>query len=170
MKTSGVVHKYTHMLKTTWLILLTGLISGVMTSFMEIGLSTVTTDGVSIPYDIIESMGLDASALNYQTNGQVGLWEILTGLYIFSILASIVYCAFSIKFNVITACHGMLYSLSLFLIFYVIVLPAIGWIPVIWESTFDNLITVVVVTLLWGWTLEVFRYYFVSHLSLHESL
>lgn len=137
--------------------IITGLISGMVKSGSEGFMPPRTPDRIAPPVKMISDWGLDASSMVYTYSEQIIHWGGMLIHYVFSIGFALIYCILAEVFPKIKLWQGMLFGLLVMIFSHGVLLPIMDLSPAPWLLPFDEILSELVGTALWMWTIEVFR-------------
>lgn len=141
--------------------LVAGFIGGNLSSFVKWGSENPfppRPSGRAIPpFEMIQDMGLNASAMTYEYSGHVVNWGVAGIHHLFSLVFAILYCVVAQYFPLIKLWQGMAFGVVLTLGFHGVVLPTFGWAPPIWDLSGYELFSETFGHVLFAWTIELVR-------------
>lgn len=140
---------------------LIGIISGVLSAFIKSGTEALlpprTPDRLAPPLKLLEDVGVDWHTLVYYYSDQAVYWA-GDGVHIaFSVAAALFYCVFAEFMPAVTKVQGLVFGLVFALLCHGIILPLLGLSPSLAQLPADELISEVLGTCLWAWSIEVVR-------------
>ncbi|MBV7389004.1 DUF1440 domain-containing protein [Pasteurellaceae bacterium TAE3-ERU1] len=139
--------------------IITGIISGMVKSGSEGFMPPRTPDRVAPPVQMLHDMGIDPSTLIYTYSEQAIQWGGMFIHYVFSIGFAVLYCVLVEIYPKVKLWQGMLFGLFVMIFSHGILLPLLNLSPAPWNLPFDEILSEVIGTALWMWTIEVFRAY-----------
>ncbi|MDF7676881.1 DUF1440 domain-containing protein [Neisseriaceae bacterium ESL0693] len=141
--------------------LLVGIIGGIMSGFVKSGTEGIlpprTADRIAPPIQLLQDMGIDLHQMVYTYSGQLLNWG-GSGIHIvFSVVAAVIYCVAAEIFPKIKLWQGLAFGIVVMLASHGILLPVMHLSPPVWQLPVDEIISELLGTLLWMWTIEIFR-------------
>lgn len=140
---------------------LAGIMGGLISAFVKSGTEGVmpprTPDRVAPPIQMIQDMGIDMHNMAYTYSDQVVNWGDSAVHILFSIAWAVIYCVVAEIFPKVKLWQGLAFGIGVTILFHGMILPIINLSPALWNLPFDELFSELVGTLLWMWTIEVFR-------------
>lgn len=140
---------------------LVGLIGGVMSAFVKSGTEGIlpprTPGRAAPPVELLQDMGLDAQDMVYSYSHQLVNWAGSTVHILFSVIAAVIYCLLAEIFPKIKMLQGLVFGLIVAIGFHGLLLPALDLSPPVWHIPGEEIISELIGTFLWIWTIEIFR-------------
>ena len=137
--------------------IITGLVSGMVKSGSEGFMPPRTPDRIAPPVKMITDMGIDPSTLIYNYSEQIIHWGGMLIHYLFSVGFALVYCVLAEIFPKIKLWQGMIFGLFVMVFSHGVLLPILNLSPAPWLLPMDEILSELVGTALWMWTIEIFR-------------
>lgn len=138
-----------------------GIMGGLISAFVKSGTEGImpprTPDRIAPPIQMIQDMGIDIHNLVYTYSDQVINWGGSLVHILFSIVWAVLYCVAAEIFPKVKLWQGLAFGIGVTILFHGIVLPIFNLSPAAWNLPFDELFSELIGTLLWMWTIEVFR-------------
>lgn len=138
-----------------------GIMGGLISAFVKSGTEGImpprTPDRIAPPIQMIQDMGIDIHNLVYTYSDQVINWGGSLVHILFSIVWAVLYCVAAEIFPKVKLWQGLAFGIGVTILFHGIVLPILNLSPAAWNLPFDELFSELIGTLLWMWTIEVFR-------------
>ncbi len=138
-----------------------GIMGGLISAFVKSGTEGImpprTPDRIAPPIQMIQDMGIDIHNLVYTYSDQVINWGGSLVHISFSIVWAVLYCVAAEIFPKVKLWQGLAFGIGVTILFHGIVLPILNLSPAAWNLPFDELFSELIGTLLWMWTIEVFR-------------
>ena len=149
-----------------------GLVAGVISALVKSGVETLLPPRLPNvtppPIALLEKMGLDAQSMVYTFSDQIVNWGGNGTHILFSIVIALVYCFAACKTPLVTLWYGLPFGWIMAFGAHGLVLPAMGIGPEFWNIPPQGVISEVVGTTFWMWTIECLRRAFWS--SKHSAL
>lgn len=141
--------------------LLTGIIGGIVSAFVKSGTEGIlpprTPDRIAPPIEMIQDIGINVHDMVYTYSDQVVNWG-GSGIHIlFSIVWAVIYCIAAEIFPKVKLWQGMAFGILVTIAFHGMILPVLNLSPAFWNLPGDEIFSEVFGTLLWIWTIEIFR-------------
>lgn len=141
--------------------LLVGIISGIVSGFVKSGTEGImpprTADRIAPPIQLLQDMGIDLHNMVYTYSGQLLNWGGSAVHVIFSVVAAVIYCMAAEIFPKIKLWQGMAFGILTMIGSHGILLPMMHLSPAMWDLPLDEILSEIFGTLLWVWTIEIFR-------------
>ncbi|EAA1522480.1 DUF1440 domain-containing protein [Salmonella enterica] len=138
-----------------------GVISGVISAFVKSGTEAIlpprTPDRIAPPVQMLNDFGIDWHKLVYSYSEQMVYWGGNAIHIIFSILSAITYCIIAEIFPRVTMWQGIVFGILFAIICHGIALPVLGLSPNLAQLPLDEIVSEIVGTCLWIWTIELLR-------------
>ncbi|OOX78354.1 YagU family protein [Snodgrassella alvi] len=138
-----------------------GIMGGLVSAFVKSGTEGImpprTPDRIAPPIQMIQDMGIDIHSMVYTYSDQVVNWGGSTIHILFSIVWAIIYCMAAEIFPKVKLWQGLAFGIGVTILFHGIMLPVLNLSPAPWNLPFDELLSELIGTLLWMWTIEIFR-------------
>ncbi|WP_141434427.1 DUF1440 domain-containing protein [Bacillus sp. 03113] len=138
-----------------------GLISGIVKLGWEILLPprTIERNLTNPPQELLQQMGVpsDITHLTYMYSGIEVPWVSLIIHFSFSIGVAILYCVLAEYYPKIKWGQGIVFGLFMWIAFHLIIMPALGTVPAMWNQPFSEHLSEALGHMLWMWIIEVFR-------------
>ena len=147
-------------------LLVAGVVGGFISAMVKSGTEDILPprlpDAVPPPIQMLNAMGFHASNMNYTYSAQTVNWG-GNGIHIlFSIVIAVVYC-FLVRINRIFAIWaGIPFGIIVAFGAHSLVLPLLGIGKNVLAGPVEGLASELFGTILWIWTIECFRRYFVD--------
>lgn len=141
--------------------LFAGFLGGNVSSFVKWGTENPfpprTPDRAIPPLEMLQDMGVNASATVYQYSEHVVNWGVAGIHHLFSIFFAMAYCFLAELFPQVKLWQGIAFSFLVTIGFHAVLLPTFNWAPPVWELPLDEIFSEVLGHALWMWTIEIFR-------------
>lgn len=141
--------------------IIVGVIGGIVSAFVKSGTEGILPPRmpgrVTPPVELLEEVGIHAENMVYSYSDQVVNWAGSTVHILFSIVFAAIYCVLADKFPKIKLWQGLAYGLLIAILFHGIALPLLGLSPFVWIIPYDEIISELIGTFFWVWTIEIFR-------------
>ncbi|EBJ5095183.1 DUF1440 domain-containing protein [Salmonella enterica] len=138
-----------------------GVITGVISAFVKSGTEAIlpprTPDRIAPPVQMLNDFWIDWHKLVYSYSEQMVYWGGNAIHIIFSIVAAIIYCIIAEIFPRVTMCQGIVFGILFAIICHGIALPVLGLSPNLAQLPLDEIVSEIVGTCLWIWTIELLR-------------
>jgi Predicted periplasmic/secreted protein len=138
-----------------------GVITGIISAFVKSGTEEIlpprTPDRIAPPVQMLNDMGIDWHKLVYSYSEQLVYWGGNAIHIIFSIVAAIIYCVIAEVFQKVTMLQGIIFGILFAFICHGIALPVLGLSPNLSQLPLDEIVSEVLGTCLWIWTIELLR-------------
>ncbi|PIT55037.1 YagU family protein [Snodgrassella alvi] len=148
---------------------LAGIMGGLIAAFVKSGMEGVMPprmpNRVAPTVQIIQDMGIDMHNMVYIYSDQVVNWGGNVVHILFSIVWAVIYCMAAEIFPKVKLWQGLAFGIGVTILFHGMMLPVLNLSPALWNLPFDELFSELVGTLLWMWTIEVFRHDLSSRLT-----
>ena len=147
-------------------LLIAGIVGGFISAMVKSGTEDIMPprlpDVIPPPIQMLNAMGFHASQMNYTYSEQAINWGGNGVHIIFSIVIAVVYC-FLVRINKVFAIWaGIPFGIILAFGAHSLVLPMLGIGKDVIFGPAEGLISELFGTILWIWTIECFRRYFVA--------
>ncbi|EBJ7457264.1 DUF1440 domain-containing protein [Salmonella enterica] len=141
--------------------IITGLITGILSAFVKSGTEEIlpprTPDRIAPPVKMLSDIGIDWHTLVYHYSDQMVYWGGNAVHIIFSVVAAIFYCIIAEIFPRVTLYQGVVFGILFAIICHGIVLPILGLSPVPSYLPIDEIVSEILGTCLWIWSIELLR-------------
>ncbi len=138
-----------------------GVITGIISAFVKSGTEAIlpprTPDRIAPPVKMLNDFGIDLHSLAYRYSGQMVYWGGNAIHIIFSIVAALFYCVIAEIFPRVTLLQGIVFGILFAIVCHGIVLPVLGLSPVVTQLPVDEIISEILGTCLWIWSIELLR-------------
>lgn len=146
-----------------------GVIGGIMSAFVKSGTEGIlpprTPSRMEPPVELLEEVGIHAQNMVYFYSEHIVNWAGSTVHILFSIIFATIYCVLAEKFPKIKLWQGVAYGLVIAVLFHGIILPLFGLSPFVWMIPYDEIISELIGTIFWVWTIETFRRDLRNHIT-----
>lgn len=140
-----------------WIGIISGIISGFVKSGTE-GIMPPRAEGIiASPIVLLEHLGINMQGMVYTYSGYELNWGGSAVHIIFSIFVALIYCILAEVFPKIKLGQGLLFALVVVIASHGISLPLLGLSPAVWNLPFDEILSELIGTCLWMWTIEIIR-------------
>ncbi|MGO2257441.1 MAG: YagU family protein [Hafnia alvei] len=144
-----------------FIALVIGVITGIISAFVKSGTEDIlpprTPDRIAPPVQMLTDMGIDWHSLVYSYSDQLVYWGGNFVHIVFSIAATVFYCVVAEIFPRITMLQGIVFGILFSVICHGIMLPILGLSPAIIHLPADEIISEILGTCLWIWSVELLR-------------
>ncbi|ECG8632198.1 DUF1440 domain-containing protein [Salmonella enterica subsp. salamae] len=138
-----------------------GVITGIISAFVKSGTEVIlpprTPDRIAPPVKMLNDFGIDWHKLVYSYSEQVVYWGGNAIHITFSIVAAIFYCVIAEVFPRVAMWKGLIFGILFAVICHGVVLPVLGLSPNITQLPVDEIVSEIVGTCLWIFTIELLR-------------
>ncbi|ANC42883.1 hypothetical protein A6V27_20925 (plasmid) [Hafnia alvei] len=138
-----------------------GIISGVISAFVKTGTEGIlpprTPDRASPPVQLLTDLDVNWHTLVYNYSAQPVYWGGNFVHIVFSVLAAIFYCIVAEIFPRITMVQGIVFGLVFAFICHAVMLPLLSLSPSLQYLPADEIISEIIGTSLWIWSIELLR-------------
>lgn len=138
-----------------------GIISGIMSAFVKSGTEGIlpprTPGRAAPPVELLQDLGLDAQDMVYSYSHQLVNWAGSTVHILFSVVAAVIYCMLAEVFPKIKLLQGLVFGFIVAIAFHGLLLPFLELSPSLLHIPGDEIISELIGTFLWIWTIEIFR-------------
>ncbi|ECH8185890.1 DUF1440 domain-containing protein [Salmonella enterica subsp. houtenae] len=138
-----------------------GIITGIISAFVKSGTEDIlpprTPDRIAPPVKLLNDMGIDWHTLVYTWSAQPVYWGGNFIHIVFSVLAAVFYCVVAEIFPRITLLQGIVFGILFAIICHGIILPLLDLSPSVMHLPADEIISEVLGTCLWMWSIELLR-------------
>ncbi|MDX7992067.1 YagU family protein [Xenorhabdus littoralis] len=110
------------------------------------------------PAEMLQAWGGKVNDMVYHYSGHLVNWGVAGVHHLFSIILAIFYSLIAEIFPIVKLWHGAIFAFIVAVVFHGIVLPIYGWAPPVWALSFDEIFSEIVGSVLWIWTIEIFRH------------
>lgn len=149
-----------------WRSIWLGLIGGIVSGFVKIGWEglmpprTPLRDATNPPQHLMEQMGVPykITHASFVYSGNQVQFVSLILHFGFSIAVAIVYCLIAEYWLKVTFLQGTVYGFVIWILFHIILLPALGTVPGPWDQPFQEHLSEFLGHLLWAWVFEICRH------------
>lgn len=141
--------------------LLAGIIGGIMSGFVKSGTEGImpprTPNRIAPPIEMIQDLGVNVHDMVYTYSDQIVNWG-GSGIHmLFSIVWAVIYCIAAEIFPKVKLWQGLAFGILVTVLFHGVLLPILNLSPLPWQLPGDEIFSEAVGTLLWIWTIEIFR-------------
>lgn len=147
-------------------LVVTGIVGGFISAMVKSGTEDIMPprlpNEIPPPIQMLDAMGLHAEKMNYFYSQQAVNWGGNGTHIIFSIVTAIVYCFLARWNKVFAVWAGIPFGLIVALGFHGVILPVLGFGHDVFFGPAESLISEVLGSILWMWTIEVFCRYMVG--------
>ncbi|MBD2797636.1 DUF1440 domain-containing protein [Xenorhabdus sp. 18] len=116
-----------------------------------------TPDSAIPPAEMLQAWGAKINGMVYHYSGHLVNWGVAGVHHLFSIILAIFYALMAEIFPIVKLWQGTVFALLVVIVFHGIILPINGWSAPLWALSFDEIFSEIVGSVLWIWTIEVFR-------------
>ncbi|MBD2785223.1 DUF1440 domain-containing protein [Xenorhabdus sp. DI] len=110
------------------------------------------------PAEMLQAWGSQVNGMVYHYSGHLINWGVAGVHHLFSIILAIFYSLMAEVFPIVKLWHGAVFALIVVIVCHGIILPINGWASPLWALSFDEIFSEIVGSVLWIWTIEVFRH------------
>ena len=140
-----------------WIGIISGIISGFVKSGTE-GIMPPRAEGiVAPPVALLEHLGVNMQEMIYTYSGHILNWGGGVVHILFSIFVAFIYCILAEIFPKIKLGQGLLFAIAVVIASHGISLPLLNLSPAVWNLPFDEILSELIGTCLWMWTIEIVR-------------
>lgn len=144
-----------------WVAIVIGIISGIMSALVKSGAEAIlpprTPMSVAPPIALLDEIGINTTKTIYTFSENMINWSGSLLHILFSIGVALIYCVLAEVFPKIKLWQGLAFGLLVAVLFHGLMLPLLGLSITVWALPGDEIISELISTLLWAWTIEVFR-------------
>lgn len=138
-----------------------GIIGGIISGFVKSGTEGIlpprTPDRIAPPIQLLQDIGVNVKDMIYTFSDQIVNWG-GSGIHIvFSIVWAVIYCVIAEVFPKIKLWQGIGFAIFVAIFFHGICLPILNLSPAVWNLPVDEIISEILGTFLWMWTIEIVR-------------
>ncbi|SFM96015.1 putative membrane protein [Izhakiella capsodis] len=138
-----------------------GIITGIISAFIKSGTEDIlpprTPDRIAPPVKVLDDLGIDWHNLAYHYSDQIVYWGGNVVHILFSVAAAVFYCMFAEIFPRIKLLQGIIFGLFFAVACHGIILPALNLSPGLSHLPFDEVLSEILGTCLWAWSIELLR-------------
>ena len=151
------------------LVIVIGIIAGILSALVKSGVETLLPprdpDVIAPPVKLLMELGVNVQHEVYTYSEQVVNWG-GNGVHIlFSIVCAVIYCFASEIFPKVRLLQGLVFGYIAAFSAHGFILPALNLATPLWDAGTDGIISEVVGTGLWAWSIEITRGYLYGKLS-----
>ncbi|MDO4666014.1 MAG: YagU family protein [Actinomycetaceae bacterium] len=145
---------------------LVGLIGGIVSAIVKFGWEvplpprTPERNSTNPPQSLLELFGLspDMTHASYTFNGNEGLpWMSFIIHFAFAIVFAVFYCVTAERFPKIKLWQGMAFGIVIWVVFHVVLMPALGVVPMPWHQPWQEHFSEIPGHMIWMWVIEIIR-------------
>lgn len=153
--------------KSIWFGIISGMISGMVKIGWEAILPprTIARNLTNPPQQVMEQLGVPSSlthAYVFYSEDQKVFWFSLLLHFSFSIVFSALFIFLVQYWKPVAFCQGAVYGIVIWIIFHLILIPAIGAIPAPWNQPFEEHFSEFFGHIVWGWSIAACTYYLIG--------
>ena len=155
--------------KTVWYGIIAGMISGMVKIGWEKILPprTLARDATNPPQHMLQQLGASPSFTHtyvYYSTDQKVFWVALILHFSFSIFFAwlLIYLAQYNRTKWVAMWHGVLYGILIWIIWHVILMPALGTTPAPWDIPFDEQFSEFFGHIVWSWSIVAVAYFLIG--------
>ena len=126
---------------------------------------TIARNMTNPPQHLAEQIGIPSDIVHsffYYSEDQKVFWFTLILHFSFAIGFSILFVFISQYWSKIGLWQGTLYGVALWVIWHIILMPALGTIPAPWNQPFDEHLSEFLGHIVWGWSIAATVYYIIA--------
>lgn len=148
-----------------------GLIAGMIFGMVKIGWEsifpprTIARNLINPPQHMAMQLGIPKKLVEsfvYYSQDQKVFWFTLLLHFSFAIAFSVVYVFISQYWPKIGMWQGTLYGIVLWVVWHIILMPAVGTIPATWNQPFDEHFSEFFGHIVWAWAIAATVYYLIA--------
>lgn len=144
---------------------LAGLVGGVFSAIVKFGWEvpfpprTPERNATNPPQELLQQMGFSEEMTHTTVvfNGnELPIYSFVIH-FSFAIFFGLLYCLLAEKYPKIKLWQGTLFGLFLWIAFHVVIMPAMGTVPVPWDQPFEEHFSEALGHMIWMWSIEIVR-------------
>lgn len=151
---------------SAWVLLIAGIVGGFISAMVKSGTEDIMPPRlpgvIPPPIQMLDAMGLHADKMNYMYSAQAINWGGNGVHIIFSIVIAVIYCFLVRCKKVFGVWAGIPFGIIIAFGAHSFVLPLLGIGQNVFLGPVEGWVSELFGTILWMWTIECFRRYFVA--------
>ncbi|MGY3703054.1 hypothetical protein BW731_11955 [Vagococcus martis] len=157
--------------KSIWFGIISGMISGMVSGMVKIGWEailpprTIARNLTNPPQQVMELFGVPESlthAYVLYSEDQKVFWFSLCLHFSFSIVFSALFIFVAQYWKKIALWQGAAYGIIVWIVFHILLIPAIGGMPAPWNQPFDEHFSEFFGHIVWAWSIAACTYYLIG--------
>lgn len=153
--------------KSIWYGFIAGMISGMVKIGWEKILPprTMARDATNPPQQLLQQLGLSQDtthAFVYYSTDQKVFYVALIIHFAFAIVFAALYILLAQYWHKITLWQGAVYGIVIWILFHLLLMPAMGTVPAAWNQPFDEHFSEFFGHIIWAWSIHATAFFLIA--------